>query len=87
MPLRNGIVTDRLATMQAAESRACEGSAADTLSVDMASGFCSCQRPGCFSFNTTYDPHVVILCDCKDWSVASIYPWCLHSCCRVFVQC
>jgi hypothetical protein len=34
-----------------------------------ATGNCPCQRHGCFSFNATHDPHVVILCDCHNWSV------------------
>jgi len=63
-------MTGRLARMQTAEERVHEASG--LISLQSASGFCSCQKPGCFSFNTTYEPHVVILCDCKDWSVASV---------------
>ena len=75
----SGVVTDRLATMQTADSKESFPEASGLLSLQSASGFCSCQKPGCFSFNTTYEPHVVILCDCKDWSVASICPWYLHA--------
>jgi hypothetical protein len=78
MPLRNVVVTDRLATVQTAEARVPEASG--LLSLQSASGVCSCQKPGCFSFNTTYEPHVVILCDFKDWSVASVCPWYLWFC-------
>ncbi len=96
MPLRNGVVTDRLATMQTAEEPVHEASG--LLSLQSASGFCSCQKPGCFSFNSTCEPHVVILCDCNDWSVASvchgychlvlILPWAiLLSCCVPIVPC
>jgi hypothetical protein len=82
MPLRNVVVTDRLATVQTAEARVLEASG--LLSLQSASGVCSCQKPGCFSFNTTYEPHVVILCDFKDWSVASVCPWYLWS---ILVSC
>jgi hypothetical protein len=65
---RNFVFSDRLAANVATPAVGGDDARSDA-PVSSATGFCPCHRPGCFSFTATHDPHVVILCDCKDWWV------------------
>ena len=62
MPLRNGVFMESL-------TQGDPQSDEDQLSLATSTSFCSCMKPGCFSFNAAHSPNVVILCDCSDGSV------------------